>query len=527
MMKREPGTSGGAKTVRTVAFMMGATVLSKLLGMLRGVVLFSRYGTGMEANAFSEASHIPLTFFDLLMSVAILGCFIPVYNSLTVKENGRERADEFACLFLNTVLLATGALALLGIVFAEPLISVLGYALEDGTKALAVKLLRILFPMIIFTGGAYTLVGVMQSKGRFFLPALVSSISNGGVILYLLILDDKLGENRIYGLAAAYLFSWLLQFATLAIPLAAGGFRYRAAFDLRDPDLVRALKMAPPIMLGSWLSPVIIQSGLFFSPFAVDGNVTVFDCANNTYIIIAGILTYSICNYIFPKLSKLSAEGDTGDFTKTVRTGLLSSLVIILPFTFAVELLSGEGIAMIYMRGEFTPEAARQTALTIRTICVGMPAFAVYELLSRMFYSNGMYRVPMLASVCGIAVNIVSSVILFVVLRSGMGAVGAVVALSQYAAAAVLVITAAVRLRGLFSRRFAAGCAIAFGCSCVAGGVMRLAYSLFGNDPYANTAVGNLTVAFTVFAAGAAVYTGLIFVLRKRLLGGVAKKIEE
>lgn len=149
------------KPIRTVAFMMAATVLSKILGLIREMMLAAAYGAGNSvAEAFSGALSVPSTFFDLLFSAAILGCFIPVYNSF--KENGKE-ADEFACIFFNAISLFTGLLALFGILFAEPVIKLVTPGLED--PALAVTLVRILFPMIIFTGMAYTLVGIMQSKG--------------------------------------------------------------------------------------------------------------------------------------------------------------------------------------------------------------------------------------------------------------------------------------------------------------------------------------------------------------------------
>ncbi|NLE13376.1 MAG: hypothetical protein GX628_06825 [Clostridiales bacterium] len=509
-MKNE---KSGARSVRTVALMMGATVLAKLLGMLRGVLLAGRYGTGIEANAFSEASHIPLTFFDLLLSAAILGCFIPVYNSL----KDEKTSDRFAGLFLNLVLLATGIMAFAGIFLAKPIMMLMGGGLAPEAQRLAVRLLRMLFPMIIFTGATYTLVGVMQSKGRFLLPALVSAISNGGIIIYLLFIDGLLGEGRVYGLAAAYLLSWLLQLATLAIPLYISGFR--VGFGLGNDGspvdteaheaLRKALKMAPPIMLGSWLSPVTLLSGLFFSQYAEGGNVTVFDYANNAYVIIAGILTYSICNYIFPRLSRLAASsgsGGEGDFNRTTRTGLLSALAMILPFTFAMWVLSREGIALLYMRGEFTAADTLLTASALRGISIGMPAFAVCELLSRTFYSRGQTTVPMLASVCGIAANFAVSCLLIFGFGLGMGAVGAAVAAGQWASAIVLLTASALRIKGLFTPRFVLSCLGLAASAALSGAVMETVRRLIGSDPGSASKIVNFSIICAVFAAGAVIY---------------------
>ena len=132
------------------------------------------------------------------------------------------------------------------------------------TAALAASLLRIMFPMIIFTGAAYTLVGVLQSKNEFIVPSLISSISNAGVIFYFLFINDALGENSIHGLAFAYLIAWALQLLTLIIPLAKRKFRYYFCLDLKNPALRKALKMTPPIMIGSWLAPVSYTHLFYF-----------------------------------------------------------------------------------------------------------------------------------------------------------------------------------------------------------------------------------------------------------------------
>lgn len=496
------------KAGMTVALMMGATVIAKLLGMLRSTLLASHYGTGMEAEAFSAASRIPLSFFDMLFSAAILGCFIPVYNSFGKERE--EEADRFACVFLNTVLLLTGALTLIGILLAEPIVNLIAPGLAEPTRVLASTLLRILFPMILFTGAAYTLVGVMQSKGHYLLPAVISAISNAAVILYFLLFDRKLGERGIYGLAFAYLAAWLIQMLTLAIPLARSGFRFRALLDFKSPELVRALKMAPPIMIGSWLSPLGVMIGTHFVSYTgVAGALTIFDYSNNVYVIIAGTLVYSICNYTFPSLSRLAAEGDETTFASQVRSGLSTALFISIPFMFAVLALSEEGISLLYLRGEFMPTDAELCASALRCFIWGMPAFTVIELMSRTFYSKGMVKPPMFAAIAGCACNALCAALL---LRTGGGGVEAVTAANaagQWMAAILLMAFACVKLRGIFDLRFF----VRIGGMLLCGGallaVMLIVKSWLTFDPYLPGFAGrmyNLISCIVIFLPGAAVY---------------------
>lgn len=513
----ENGNKKSGRAVKTVAVMMGATVIAKLLGMLRGVLQANAYGTTEAANAFTAASKLPLTFFDMFLAAAVLGCFIPVYNSFKEKDADGEvsrESDDFACIFLNFIVLMCGVLALVGIVFAEPFIRLITNGLAESTVTLAVSLTRIMFPMVIFTGAAYTLVGVLQSKGSFIAPALISAISNAGVVLYLAFFNSSLGEKGIYGLAVAYLLSWLLQLVTLIIPLIRRGFRYRPILDFRNPALIRAIKMTPPIMIGSWLAPAGTLLGQYFAAGVtasggISGATTVFDYANNVYIIIAGILTYSICNYTFPKIARLASGDSAEELAATVGSSLTSALFITVPFMAAALVLSGEGVSVLYMRGEFTADDARNTAYTLRFILAAMPFFCVTELLSRMFYAKNMPRTPMYAALGGIAANLTAGVLLTSFGNIGIGAVGLANAIGQAVAALILVLFAIRYVNGLFNKSLVIQIIkiiIGGGITIVSCAVMS---ELVKSDPYTAGLLTNTVKALVIFVPSAGLY--LIF----------------
>jgi len=515
--KNCPDVRGGEKkekAAKTVAVMMGATVIAKLLGMLRGVLQANAYGTTYKANAFTAASKLPLAFFDMFLAAAVLGCFIPVYNSFKEKDSQKvtnPEADRFACIFLNFIILLCGVLAVVGIVFAEPFIKLITPGLDAATVSLAVTLTRIMFPLVIFTGSAYTLVGVLQSKGSFIAPALISAVSNAGVVVYFIFFNAPLGENGIYGLAVAYLLSWLIQLLTLVMPLYRQGFRYKLLLDLKNPALIKALKMAPPIMVGSWLAPAGTLVGQFFAAKvaasgAVAGATTVFDYANNIYIIIAGTLTYSICNYTFPKISRLSASGDSVSFASYVRSGISSALFIVVPFMAAAVVLAGEGCAIVYMRGEFTSADTMNTATVLRYIILAMPFFCVTELFSRVFYSKNQPRVPMYAALGGIAANLATGMALVKLGVLGIGAVGLANAVGQLVSAVILLIFAVRRIKGLFNLSFVINTVkILLGGATVLS-VCAVISALIDSQPYASGFASNVINALMIFAPAALVY---------------------
>jgi len=492
------------RPVIIVALMMGATVLAKLLGMLRTILLASNYGTGMEASAFSIASRVPLTFFDLLFSSAILGCFIPVYNSFGEDSDG---ASKFASSFLSIVFLATGALSIVGILGADTIVSWLAPGLSPETADLAVRILRIMFPMIVFTGSTYTLVGVMQSRGNFLLPAFISSISNAGVIVYFLFFDGFFG---IYGLAIAYIVSWIIQLLTLVIPLKCAGVKLLSGANLKNPALFKAVKMSLPVMVGSWLAPVGLLAGTFFSTFICENGNVLFEYAVNAFTMAAGILTYSICNYLFPSLAKLSSDTHNEEFLETARSGIIPSAAIILPFTAALTLLSGECIAAMYMRGDFTSADALSVASLLCVLVLSMPAFSSIEIFSRIFYAKSMPWIPMVSAGVGILANVTSASVMVFGFDAGMNAVGISYSIGLYASAAILVIFSLAKLKGLYNKVFGVSvlkvllATAAFTC------VSCIIYKLIGNDPYSVPTIRNILVAAIVFVPAAAVYVLLI-----------------
>ena len=515
------------RAVKTVAIMMGATVLSKLLGMLRGVLQTRTWGTTPEANAFTAASKLPLAIFDMFLSAVVLGCFIPVYNSLVSKNASGERdtrdADRFASVFLTFILLVCAACAVVGIFFAEPLLRLMTAGMNENDLRLAVTLTRIMFPMMIFTGAAYTLVGVLQSKGSFIAPAMISVVSNAGVVIYLAAINPLLGDKGIYGLAAAFVISWLIQLATLILPLLKVGFSFRLNFDFKDKSLHKALRMAPPIMAGSWLSPMGILLGQYFASrvalgTGLSGAATVFDCANNVYVMIAGTLTYSICNYTFPKLSRLAGNDEEG-FAATIRGGIVSALFISVPFMAAALVLSGEGVSVLYRRGAFTAEDAANTAAVLRAMLPAMPFFCVTELFSRVFYSKNLVKIPMLASIAGIVSNAVAGSVLVLLGIGGVAAVGAANAVGQAVSAVVLICFASRRIPGLIDRKL-----IFEVLRVLTGGGLTFVTSaaisaLVSSEPYTAAFVTNVLKAFVIFLPAAAVYIAFTKLTRTGLFG--------
>ena len=269
------------------------------------------YGSGMETNAFLAASRIPRVFFDAVFASAVAACFNPVFNEYLTNK-GKKEAFRFSNDFFYTDLPALLYSHRMGIVFADQLVTLFADGYDAETRELCISLTRLMFPSVLFTGIAFSMVGVLQSMDEFNIPALISVVSNIAVILYFIFFNDRFG---IYGLALAFLLGWLLQ--------AFGSGSFPCEKRIFVPSFV-------PFPFGrneKGVRPDVARHGQYLGTthqfshqYAVGSHlfqgagVSAIEFANNLYLIITGVFVLSVTNVIFPRLSKLTAQNKATAF---------------------------------------------------------------------------------------------------------------------------------------------------------------------------------------------------------------------
>ena len=228
------------QATKTISMVMVVTLIGKVLGLYRDRLLAVHYSTGMEANAFFTASRIPRVFFDAVFASAIAACFIPVFSEYLEKK-GKKEAFRFAGNFITVITFLTGLLTVLGMLFPQPLVALFADYADPATTQLAASLTRVMFPTVLFSGLAFSLVGVLQAQDHFTAPALMSAVSNLVIILYFFLLDGELG---IYGLAGAYLLGWLLQGLIQIPPLGRLGYQFQPVFRFRTEGMKKVFALS-------------------------------------------------------------------------------------------------------------------------------------------------------------------------------------------------------------------------------------------------------------------------------------------
>ena len=451
MPETEKGKAG-AKAVRTIGLMAVIIFLAKFMGLFREMLIANLYGQGMESDILNSATQIPLLFFDMVLGVAILSTFVPIFNRY-LQRDGKARAMAFASNFITAVggiaVLAAG----LGILFAEPLVHLMvpGYAEVPGKVEQTAALLKILFPSIAFTAIAYIAVGILQSFGEFTIPSLISVVSNGVMILYLLVFGNRLG---LVGVAVSMLVAWALQLVIQLPWLKKLGFRYTPRFDIRDPGLKEAALLALPVLVSSWVQPLCNVINMAFGSSLGDGAVSALNWANKIYIIMVGVFAYAITNFIFPRLSRMGTEEHAEGFAETTRTSVGWIIFIITLVSALFLALSEPIIKVVFERGAFTASSTAVTANALFYYSFGMVGYAICEVLNKSFYAIQDGRTPMMTSIFGVLVNLGSAALLIQVFHMGVGGLALASAISSASIAAALLVMMNRRRRGVFSLPF-------------------------------------------------------------------------
>jgi len=272
------------------------------------------------------------------------------------------------------------------------------------------------------------------------------------MILYFLIFGRRFG---VVGIAIAMLIGWSLQFLIQVPSLAKRGFRYRFILDFKDPSMKDAVKLAVPILISSWVHPINIALNVMFASRMEDyGNIAGLDYANTLYIVGVGVFTLAVTNFIFPKLSRLNAEGKSDEFAKTVKTSISYLAYAVIPIMSLFIALSTPIIQVLYGRGEFGEQSVAIASNALTFYSLGMLSFAITEILNRTFFATQDGKTPMFAAIAGVIANLSLSAYLMFVQGFGVGALALSAAFGITVTAIILLISISIRKRGILNGKF-------------------------------------------------------------------------
>lgn len=393
-----------------------ATMASRLLGLVRDQVLAYYFGTGDAVEAFRVAFRVPNLVRDLFAEGAMSAAFVPTFTA-ELTAGGKPRAWRLANSVVTALVLVTGVLVLLAILFAEPIIHVYAEGFEEvpGKLDLTVYLTRIMAPFLTLVAVAAVFMGMLNSLGHFFVPALSPAMFNVATIVIIVSLvpfADELGIHPIVLVAISTIVGGFGQLLIQWRPLRGEGYGYRPTLDVRDPALARVLLLMGPGTIGLAATQINLFVNTRFASGEGTGAIAALDYAFRVMYLPIGLFGVSIAAASTPAFSRQVATGDRTQMKSTVASAIGLMLALNVPATIGLIVLGPAIIALIFERGRFTPADTIATAGALQFYAVGLVGYSVVRIVSPAFYALRRSRVPVTASIASVVANVALAVML-------------------------------------------------------------------------------------------------------------------
>ena len=440
------------KLLKSTATVGSATILSRILGFVRDVVLAKMFGASGETDAFFLAFRIPNFMRRLFAEGSFSLAFVPVlseYRATGDREALRDLIDHVTGT-LAAILLV---LVSVGILAAPLVLSIFAPGwLADGRPEfdLSAGMLRITFPYIMLISLTALSAGILNTFERFLIPALTPVLLNLSLIAAALLLADHLAvpvTALAWGVLAAGIAQLLLQIPAL-VRL---GLMPRPRWGWRHSGVRRIMKLMIPTLFGSSVAQVNLLVDSIIATFLVTGSVSWLYYSDRLLEFPLGVLGIALATVILPNLSRKHAQASTAEFSATLDWALRLAIIITVPAAVGLVILSGPILITLFQYDAFQPDDVRMSTYSLIAYSAGLPAFIAVKVLAPGYYARQDTATPVKIAVAAMVTNMGLN-LLFVglLLQRGFEGPHAGLALASSAAA---YLNAALLFRGLRKRQ--------------------------------------------------------------------------
>ena len=387
------------------------TIISRLLGYLRDILIAVFLGTSFIADAFFVAFRIPNTFRRLFAEGTFNAAFVPSYTSEMIK--GSSKSKKFAGEIFNLLLIGLFFLILIIELFMPTFVGLIapGFIGDSVKIKLATDLTRITFPFLMFISLASFFSAILNSHNRFAAASAAPIILNI-VLIGILIFSKKLNDQLVYYLSYGVSISGLLQLLFL-YKFVNKFYQVQFNFNLKFSKEVKLFfKKLLPSIFSSGVTQINILVGTIIASFQASA-VSYLYYADRIYQINLAIAGIAIGVVILPQLSKYIHERKKEKINFIQNKALELSMFLSIPATTALLIGSDEIISALFGYGSFSSEAVLNSAKALYYFSFGLPAFALIKVFSSFFFANHDTKTPFFISLISVFLNIFLSVYFF------------------------------------------------------------------------------------------------------------------
>ncbi len=398
------------RLLKSTAVVGGNTLLSRVLGLVRDIVLARLFGAAAGTDAFFVAFKIPNFFRRLFAEGAFSQAFVPVLTETRTKQDSiavKALVDHTAGT-LGGVLLGMTALGLLATpVFV--MIFGLGFYLDEGNPGqfgLTVDMLRVTFPYLMLISLTAFAGAILNSYGKFAVPAFTPVFLNLCLIGAALWLQPWFPGEEVKALAWGVLLAGVVQLLFQLPFLAKLGLLPRPRWGWHFEGVRKIMRLMLPAIVGSSAVQINLVIDTLIASFLVSGSVTWLYYADRMVEFPVGVFGIALATVVLPSLSRKHAEDDPRAFTQTLDWALRLVLAIGLPAAVGLGLLAVPILATLFGYGEFTAADVDMAALALMAYAVGLPAFILVKILASGYYSRQDTKTPVRIAIIAMLSNI-------------------------------------------------------------------------------------------------------------------------
>ncbi|MBI5845477.1 MAG: murein biosynthesis integral membrane protein MurJ [Deltaproteobacteria bacterium] len=408
-----------SKVARAAGTSGAATLISRLLGFVRDASTAWLCGSGMAADAFFVAFRIPNLLRRLVGEGALNDAFVPVFTEKLVRE-GKDEAARLAVAMFRFLALCLLVITALGMIFTPLVVKVIapGFDASPGKLELTIYLTRITFPYIFFISLVALCQGVLNSLGHFFAPAfgpVLLNLSMIGSIYFLAPFVDP----RVMGLCIGVVIGGVIQLIFQMPYMAVRGVKPWKGRTLWHPAIKRVLLLMGPRILSTGVYQINVMVGTMLASLLAAGSVSYLYYADRIVELPFGIFAVSISTAVLPTLARQAAKNDREGFLESFGYAMRLMIFITVPAAVGQIVLNRPIVALLFERGEFSPDTTIQTAKALLYYNLGLVSFSAVPILIRPFSALQDTMTPTKVAIIAVLANIAFSAALMGPLAHG------------------------------------------------------------------------------------------------------------
>lgn len=389
----------------SVAIIMLGTLLSKVLGLAREVILAQKYGTGYISDAFIISLNIPSILITSFAG-AILTNYIPLFSK--AERESEEKAKRFNGNILSICLIISIAIIIIFIPFAKPISKIFAVGFDDVGLTYLVNLSRITIFSMYFILSANIFKGYLEYKGKFLGTSIYGILMNVGMILGIVFSSTEKYIILGYGILAGYALSLLV----LIILAKKNKFKSKANINLKDQYLKQMVILTLPMLLNDaiWEINGIVDKSIVST--IGTGYISAVNYSNYIVNMISSVFATSIVTVFFPNIVRTFNEQGIERVKEKTCTILKTIIFITIPCTILIMLFSRTIVKVLFFRGAFNEESLNITSIAVTVYSLALTFICLKIILFKVFYAMQDTKTPTKAAVISILINIVLSLVL-------------------------------------------------------------------------------------------------------------------